>query len=273
MSYGKPVDELKNATSIADYLKRGPFAAREIRRICLGSTNYTFRIFLETPYGQRRVDTAILKYAAPYTADEPRVEFSPDRQRYESRALTRIPWDQILHAPCDPSTSESAALAKLNVPELYLEDPMRHIIIMEDGNPRKGPERVWEERSHSARIFFEEFPESHQKYETATQIGQALGSFLARLHNWGSSPQNESLVLDLFGGNASAKDLVIQETVTDFWKNVELAGLQQSSSQKAELDTGLRDLERQIVTRPETIVMGDFWWAPDTPLPSFGKAD
>ncbi|OJD10913.1 hypothetical protein AJ78_08201 [Emergomyces pasteurianus Ep9510] len=267
---------LTNASSVARYLKRTPFAAREVQRIQLGSTNFTYRLFLEKPYGQNAVRTAILKYAASHTADDSAVEFSADRQIYEARAMTRIPWKLLMVPP--PASSSSPLLplfgaesnysperwrnitsAKLRVPELYMEDAMRHVIIMEDGTPRPGSDEVWQERSHSARIFFEEVPPSQQKYETAGFIGLLLGSFLARLHNWGSSQENRALALASFAGNDSAKDLTIRETFTDFFASVERTGFVVPEALRAELESRLNCLEELVRNNLETVVMGDFW--------------
>ncbi|PGH08510.1 hypothetical protein AJ80_07830 [Polytolypa hystricis UAMH7299] len=263
---------LTDTLSVAKYLKQTPFAPREIRRIQLGSTNFTYRLFLDKPYGPERVRTAILKYAAPHTQDEPPVEFSSDRQTYEARAMRMIPWKQLMSLQRDASVSESIKpFEKLRVPELYLEDAKRRVVIMEDGTPRRGSDEVWQERSHSARIFFEEVPSSSQKYETARLIGQLLGSFLARLHNWGDSPENAALVFDSFAGNTAAKDLTTQETFKDFWKNVERTGFVVPDHLKAELETKLHDLQEQVRNNLETVVMGDFW--PGNILLSFTDKD
>ncbi|KKZ61377.1 hypothetical protein EMCG_03983 [[Emmonsia] crescens] len=265
---------LTSTSAVALYLKRTPFTAREVQRIQLGSTNYTYRLFLEKPYGQHAVRTAILKYAASHTADESAVEFGADRQIYEARAMTRIPWKLLLTTPAPPPQSNesddggdgvrckntNAIFEKLRVPELYMEDATRHVIIMEDGTPRPGSDEVWQERSHSSRIFFEEVSPSHEKYETAGAIGLLLGSFLARLHNWGSSnSENAGLAHASFAGNSSAKDLTIQETFTDFFASVERTGFLVPGPLRAELEIRLNDLEACVQNNLETVVMGDFW--------------
>ncbi|OCK91107.1 uncharacterized protein K441DRAFT_616659 [Cenococcum geophilum 1.58] len=268
-SYSTLAETLTDKSSVATYLKETPFASREIRRINLGSTNFTYRLFLEAAYGQAQEKTTILKYFPPYTAGEPCVKFSSERQVYEARAMTRIPWQQF--GPSSSNLSEKAArpVPQLRVPKLYFEDLMNHVIIMEDCNPRQGSDEVWEEITHSARIFFEGVPESSQKHQTAEGIGQILGSFIARLHNWGKSRHNAELAFNSFTGNSAAKELIVDETFRDFFSNLDQIGFQISKPAKIELEAAICDLEEAMSANLETVVMGDFW--PGNVLLSFNE--
>lgn len=253
----KLTEGLTDTTTAANYANGGPFEARTVRRIILGSTNFTYRLFLKTPYtwGQQQVKTAILKYAAPETAMDPRVEFNPERQLYESRAMAKIPWKDIFPPPYKGSTSLPPTVG---VPHLYWEDPARRIIIMEDCNPRKDSD-VWEERSHSARIFLEEIPESEHKYNTAKVIGYQLGAFLANLHNWGRDPRNTTLVQGSFAGNSFAKALTIQEAFLDFEKSIERIGHPEPKACALKLEKHMHEMQTQVSQNLETMIMGDFW--------------
>lgn len=130
---------------------------------------------------------------------------------------------------------------------------------MEDGTPRKGTCDIWDESSHSSRFFFEDVPASSSKYQTARVIGRLLGSFLVRLQQWGSSPQNSQLVYESFAGNASAKELTIDETFKDFGSSVEETGFLIPLQLRRELEAKLSDLEERLCNQLETLAMGDFW--------------
>ncbi|RDW85281.1 hypothetical protein BP6252_02871 [Coleophoma cylindrospora] len=246
--------ELKDPASVVSYLRGTKFACREVRQIKLGSTNFTYRLFLDAPYGHNQVRTAILKYAASHTASEPCVNFSSDRQLYEARAMTKIPWEQFEI----PASDLAKQLPILSVPKLYFEDIAHHVIIMEDGTPRKGCE-TWDEISHSARIFLEDIPASKEKYETAIVIGHLLGSFLARLQDWGNQSMNAEITSAAFSQNSFGKELIVDETFRDFYRNLHKTTLDMNSQLKDKLGTKIADLEERLYGNLETVAMGDFW--------------
>ncbi|CEL02037.1 hypothetical protein ASPCAL01612 [Aspergillus calidoustus] len=301
----KDPPELTTTESVHEYLhslslssSTNPFSSsltpfltpHAIRRITLGSTNYTYRLFLPPNSAANNAQTndattAILKYASAYTAGEPRVRFDPARQAFEVRAMDEIPWPEIIPV-------QSQGLPQVKIPRVYFADPARRVIIMEDGTPRTrrkeredaagvtmnsgsgevdGDDGVWEELSHSSRIFLEEVPASPEKYATASVLGRTLGMFLARMHNWGRGGREGEgegatpWVREAFGGNTYARDLTIQEAIEDFWtgvgccdtegdKNRVLAG-----PREEEVRERLEEMRRRILSDYETLVMGDFW--------------
>ncbi|KAL3458997.1 kinase-like domain-containing protein [Aspergillus heterothallicus] len=289
--------ELTTTDSVLDYLHSRPLDSSSntiipfltphaIRRITLGSTNYTYRLFLPpsstTKSSQTNgATTAILKYASAYTAGDPRVRFDPARQAFEVRAMAEIPWSEIIPA-------ERQDLPQVNIPRVYFTDPARRVIIMEDGTPRMrrkeredatgvtmnsgsgesdgdGDDGVWEERSHSSRIFLEEIPASQEKFATANVLGKTLGMFLARMHNWGRDETKDEVgakqwVREAFGGNTHARDLTIQEAIEDFWTGVRCCDTDAlAESQEGEVRKCLEGMRERILTDYETLVMGDFW--------------
>ncbi|KAH7310951.1 kinase-like domain-containing protein [Rhexocercosporidium sp. MPI-PUGE-AT-0058] len=256
----KLLEQLTTVPLVAKYLGSTPFAVRHIQRIQLGSTNFTYRIFLEPKAGHILARTAILKYAAPFTADEPQVSFNSERQVFEARAMTLLPWQAILTPPnYKHEVSSPLDISYVKIPKVYFEDKENHVIMMEDGTPRNKTEEVWEEVSHSSRIFFEEVPQSSNKYETARVIGRQLGAFLARLHLWGKDPQNSRQTVESFAANTSAKDLTIKETFTDFSRSLAETGVFISGTLQEELGAKLSSLEAQVRNNLETLAMGDFW--------------
>ncbi|KAG4438249.1 hypothetical protein IFR05_006277 [Cadophora sp. M221] len=261
LSSKRLLEQLTSVPSVEKYLTTTPFSARHIQRIQLGSTNFTYRLFLEPNAGYVPARTAILKYAAPFTADEPQVSFNSERQIFEARAMTLLPWHTILTPPNYQSEVPSPLnIPYVRIPKVYFADQKNHVIVMEDGTPRNGTDEFWEEVSHSARIFFEEVPQSENKYETARVIGRQLGTFLARLHLWGKDPQNSRLTVESFTGNTSAKDLTIKETFTDFFKSLAETGVSISNTLQEELSARLSSLKAKVTNNLETLAMGDFWY-------------
>ncbi|KAL2848936.1 hypothetical protein BJY01DRAFT_246162 [Aspergillus pseudoustus] len=310
LSHPEP-PELTSTTAVHDYLHNlsdshsnntlpcsvTPFLnPRAIRRITLGSTNYTYRLFFPTDGGHNphtnSATTAILKYASAYTSGEPRVRFDPARQVFEVRAMAEIPWTDIIPAQ---SQGQGQGVPQVKIPRVYFADPARRVIIMEDGTPRKrrggtanvkldgeiDSDDVWEERSHSSRIFLEDLPASPDKYATASVLGKTLGMFLARMHNWArggrKGEEDESgatpWVRETFGRNTYARDLTIQEAIEDFWTGVrccDIGGGEDgvlSGSRQEEVRERLEDMRKRILTDYETLVMGDFWSDPFSNLP------
>jgi hypothetical protein len=309
MSLSKPhpkdPPELTTTDSVQEYLhslslssSTNPFSSsltpfltpHAIRRITLGSTNYTYRLFLPPNSAANNAQTngattAILKYASAYTAGEPRVRFDPARQAFEVRAMDEIPWPEIIPV-------QSQGLPQVKIPRVYFADPARRVIIMEDGTPRTrrkeredaagvtmnsgsgevdGDDGVWEELSHSSRIFLEEVPASPEKYATASVLGRMLGIFLARMHNWGRGGREGEgegatpWVREAFGGNTYARDLTIQEAIEDFWTGVRCCDTEGdkhrvlAEPREEEVRERLEEMRRRILSDYETLVMGDFW--------------
>ena len=102
-------------------------------------------------------------------------------------------------------------------------------------------------------------------HATIRRLGAELGTFLARLHAWGSSNGD---VLDFFEGNKQARTLSawatygrLVETLDGTAKLPILAdpSLVAPADTLATIDNIAQETTQQMITTRETLVMGDFW--------------
>jgi hypothetical protein len=251
-----PSSQLEHASNITRLLEGTRFKAKDVRRIHVGTTNFTYRIFLEEPLrgGER---TVILKYSAPTTAIEPRVPFSSKRQSYEAKALSSIPWNMFTYPDYPDATVQSHTPVRL--PRLFLSVPEQSFSIIEDCTPRGSADVIWEQSTHSFREFLEDLPESKMKYRAASALGGMLGNFLGQLHAWGLDSKNHGIALKSFIGNSSAKNLITQELFTDFFENIKKLNCMVSSNLVAEISNHIARLEAELNSNTQSVAMGDFW--------------
>jgi hypothetical protein len=86
-----------------------------------------------------------------------------------------------------------------------------------------------------------------------------LGAFFAQLQMWGVDRVQHSVALRSFGGNISARDIIIQEIFTDFFANLERTGVEMSFDDRGELQERLDDLKSSVRQYPQSVSMGDLW--------------
>lgn len=246
--------DMLNPSSVLEYVKTTPYASWDVRRINLGTTNFTFRLFLNKPYGEKQAHTAILKHAAPYLAEDPDVAFSQDRLFYEARALNFEPLHEL---------AKDGQLPNLSVPTLYLYDSNASVIIMEDvSSCRLLGTNIdsWDETMHSAREFFETSSmKAENKMQNAKLIGARLGSLLTKLHDWAFQRGNAVTSAQLFEGNVSARDVTIQTTFRDFLPAIDSIGFKLRNHERRDLEASLISMEKLIERKLDTVTMGDFW--------------
>jgi 5-methylthioribose kinase len=249
---------LTSELAVQKYLRSTAFSSRKVIRLRGGTTNYTFRLYLQTPYGEDSPrGTAILKYATPFVASTPLVPFSVDRQRYEARALRELPKSMLLGGGRAANLHD----AKVGLPELYLEDMENNVLIMEDVAP---PADVEPKRITCTLLIFLtnrssvliQIPNPVQIME---QAGVLLGAFLARLHCWGKAEQNVGLVKSLFRDNTPARETCVETTFRDFLLMVEGRGISLTANDREDVLFEMGELERGVFYNPETLTMGDFW--------------
>ncbi|KAI9694915.1 MAG: hypothetical protein M1822_000532 [Bathelium mastoideum] len=243
---------LTNPELVKSFVASTAFEATNVKRINLGSTNFTYRLFLAKPYGPKEQKTAILKYAAAYLAGEPDVPFSPNRQTYECRALERIPWD-IFAVEIGRIQSPS-----FRIPQLYLEDPEHAVCIMQDVATPPSSVAGWEEETHSARVFFEGTMDLEKKYVISRQIGTVLGLFLGKLHHWGTDIDH-SLATRLFKDNDSARTVTIRTTFRDLVPGLKNSKYPLGDVQRGEILHLMQRMEDEVHSHLDTLTMGDFW--------------
>ncbi|KAH8679485.1 major facilitator superfamily domain-containing protein [Ilyonectria robusta] len=165
---------------------------------------------------------------------------SPLNARLSKRSLfTHIPWREFKYPPAGDSQGEVGAPIEAaegqdlstTLPEGFLDDRENHVTIIEDCTPRTDAAAgiVWD------------------------NLGRRLGLFLAQLHAWGAGPGHTEAD-GLFGTNSSAKELSIEETFTDFFKNVAATGYTVDDNRKTLL-AALEGLERDVREKLETCIM------------------
>jgi len=249
---------LTSELAVQRHLGSTAFSSRKVIRLRGGTTNHTFRLHLQTPYGEDSPrGTAILKYATPFVASTPLVPFSVDRQRYEARALRELPKSTVL------SGGRAANLhdAKVGLPELFLEDMENNVLIIEDVAP---PADVEPKRITCTLLIFLTSRSSvpiqiPNPAQIAEQVGVLLGAFLARLHCWGKAEQNVDLVKSLFRDNMPARETCVKTTFRDFLPTVEGHGISLTADDREDVLFEMEELEREVFHNPETLTMGDFW--------------
>jgi hypothetical protein len=100
---------------------------------------------------------------------------------------------------------------------------------------------------------------SKKKEDITKFVGAMLGAFFAQLQMWGVDRVQHSVALRSFGGNISARDIIIQEIFTDFFANLERTGVEMSFDDKGELQERLDDLKSSVRQCPQSVSMGDLW--------------
>ena len=89
--------------------------------------------------------------------------------------------------------------------------------------------------------------------------GKLLGAFVAQLHDWSSHSQNGQTALHLFGENDAAKNVIIEETFTEFFENVDKIGYYIKDSQRLLLEATFEHIAASITRDCGGAAMGDFW--------------
>jgi hypothetical protein len=249
--------QLTDPAAVIQYLQSNPLALRviDVQRLHGGIVNFVYRLILDHTIGNAQQKTAILKYAAPYVAEDPSVSFSPDRQIYEVRALQNIPWKQFRDS--SPPEIHGSLCKGVILPEVYFENLSDHVIIMQDCNTEIGENWNPEKAADSFRFFSEQVSKSESKYQTARAIGSMLGRFLAQLHDWGRSSNNHAQAEELFGANDEPMKLIIQVHLTDLFDSVSKIGYKLNQKQKNALEKRIPDLRHALLTQRDTVILAD----------------
>ncbi|KAF8913222.1 kinase-like domain-containing protein [Gymnopilus junonius] len=168
--------DLTTESGVRAYLAKTAFASTEIVPLLGGTANYVYRLILEKEYEGRK--TLVLKHAKPYVKSWKALAFALERQIYEVAALRHVgawlPKDSLVQ-----------------VPVVHLFDEEEHVIIMDDA----GADTV------TLKAFMQQ---GRVSTELGSQIGDAVGTFLGRMHRWGKGNRE---VCDAVKGNTQAKTM------------------------------------------------------------------
>ncbi|KAF8697690.1 Phosphotransferase enzyme family, partial [Rhizoctonia solani] len=166
---------LKSSEGIFEYLNGTRFSASDVQSLSGGSSAFTYRVILENPLktGEK---TVVLKHFESVAARIEGMEADLDRADHEYIALSAIAASGLFD-------SESTVQA----PRPIEYDQRTHTIFMYDlGSPiplAQVLERGFENN---------ESPESETS-KLASDIGEAIGDFIGRLHNWSTRAEQETL--------------------------------------------------------------------------------
>ncbi|KAI0784990.1 kinase-like domain-containing protein [Abortiporus biennis] len=220
------------------YLSSSFIPVESVSRLTGGGGNYTYRLFLRETYEGRK--TLVLKHGKPYPPGMPSFDLPLDRRGYEVTAMKKVkewlPYDSIV-----------------TVPTIHLFDEEANVIVMDDCGEHSKTLKQW-------------MVDGLPSPEVASEIGNAIGTFLGNFHEWGSESQE---LRDLFKDNINGRK--ISAVITYGLLTSTLAGgegsppplndppLGISQQQLIKVDGICRDMYDKIMTMSEVVVMGDFW--------------
>ncbi|ETW86732.1 hypothetical protein HETIRDRAFT_307373 [Heterobasidion irregulare TC 32-1] len=235
--------DLSTTEGVLAYLAGTRFAGARAEGLAGGTANWTYRVYLEGGAG-----TVVVKHARGYVASvgPGGFKFGVERQAVEVEAMRRV----------------GAGLAEgggegVRVPEVYLFDEERHVIVMEDAG-------------EGAVTLKQLLTEGAASKEVCAGIGAALGGWLRGLHEWGreGGAAAEAGALEVFDGNAVGRWVTGWATYGRLADTVAGRG-GVGALDEPPLGVGEEAVEvlrevarvraREIAESRETMTMGDFW--------------
>jgi len=111
--------------------------------------------------------------------------------------------------------------------------------------------------SPSLKDFVSSLPDSAHPEKVISQVGELLGSYLARLHNWGlgvSSNGKGEDELAVFRNNTVARNVCAERTAGRLLATAKQFGIELNEGEKI-----VQAMQREIKENEETFNMGDFW--------------
>jgi hypothetical protein len=133
------------------------------------------------------------------------------------------------------------------VPAVYAFDPINHVLVMEDIGAHP-----------SLKDFVSSLHDSAHSQKIVSQIGELLGSYLARLHNWGfevSSSDTGEDALAVFRNNMVAKNVCAERSAGRLVETAKRFGIEWNDGEEI-----VRVMQKEIKEDEETFNMGDFWF-------------
>lgn len=218
--------DLTTPSDVLAYLNHLPsFQATQATPITGGTANFVYRIALSTPYRGLHT-TVILKHAESYAASIPSLPLATSRFAFENFAL-----DIIRH-----QTSLVSDESLIRVPEVYHYDSDYHVMILQDAGDLPTLKSFIASQSDSA---------------LATQIGSALGRFIAQLHAWGR--ENNRFKAQFI--NQGGRELCAWRT---FGRLAETGKTFQFEDPEDKLELVEKAMSKEFLESEETFTMGDF---------------
>ncbi|TAQ85820.1 hypothetical protein B7494_g5860 [Chlorociboria aeruginascens] len=259
----KQEPSLEAVSSVEEYFRQSPdnLSSRfpsisAIMPMRGGGVNFTYRVHFGEPFKhrshgrQRQHNTAILKHYSPNIAATPQFTFNNNRQCFEALALKEIP----------KFTASEATLEHVRIPDLFWEDDVARVIIMEDVIP---PARLEDAPSLLESMIFRDFcktaNESPEKIQIACQVGSALGQYLALLHTLDHGPVSTA-PRALFAHHVEARRVCALTAFGDFLGSLDRFGVELEIDQRHLIQEVMGGMTEEMLTDEDTLVMGDFWF-------------
>ena len=165
----------------------------------------------------------------------------------------------------------------VRVPELFLYEPEKYCIIMEDVCPPDlGPEPKANKTSYFTLQEWCLKPREDTEISTqalaqgdgaiADAIGKNLGSFLARLHFSGGPKMglkrhelsDEKRLWDSFGGNNAAREYIMKMTFASVFANLDRLEITLTEEGQKRLEVIIAEMSKEVLTQHDNLVMGAF---------------
>ncbi|KAJ1301952.1 hypothetical protein OPQ81_000791 [Rhizoctonia solani] len=177
--------DLKSVEGVISYLKGTRFASSNVQLLSGGVSAFTYRVVLEVPLDTGET-TVVIKHFEGYLAQHEEMKWGIERADHEYKALSAIGCSGLF---------DSDSVVQLPRPLEY--DQETHTIFMTDlGSPiplTQVLEKGFPSSLTSGSTDSEPSSHSEGLYKLAAEIGQALGDFLGRFHNWSALPQQAEL--------------------------------------------------------------------------------
>ncbi|KAF2793953.1 hypothetical protein K505DRAFT_215845, partial [Melanomma pulvis-pyrius CBS 109.77] len=198
--------------------------------------------------------SAILKFAAEYATNDPSTPFSSERQLYEVRAMQQLA-SALKSQPGDKSNL-------IKVPELYYFDENVHVIIMEDVSPPMISSATGDAPVYVSLDKMCQNPVGKNALGIVDQVGTQLGQFLIRLHRYtaSESDRSSSNLRELFLVNEVSKEIDVQTCFRDIPRKLKEFEIVLEPTDEARLHEIIADMVLDYLDRPQSIIMGDFWY-------------
>ncbi|KAH7322139.1 kinase-like domain-containing protein [Rhizoctonia solani] len=174
--------DLKSPEGVVAYLKGTRFAASDAQLLSGGQSAFTYRVVLEVPL-ETGEETIVIKHFEGYLAAHEPMKWDVQRADHEYKALSAIATSGLF---------DSESVVQLPRPLEY--DQHTHTIFMTDLGSPIPVTQVLENGFPGAQPSESGKPlASNEMYKLAWEIGQAVGDFMGRFHNWSSLPEQSAL--------------------------------------------------------------------------------
>ncbi|KAF8711839.1 catalytic domain of ctd-like phosphatase, partial [Rhizoctonia solani] len=226
------MNDLTTSNGVLDYLSNTQFAAADVQRLTGGFTAFSYRVSLSTPLEDGSA-TLIIKHYEDYVAFAPEIRFESTRSDFEYNALMAL-WD------CGLINHDSV----IQVPRPIHYDRETHTVFLSDlGSDIVSLDVMFDEHLKRACSDLD-----HANIQAvASGIGSALGTFLGRLHEWGSSTGHRQLFLHPHR----------QDRIFALFANLSIRSATKFEVKEGWLESMLSEESRRISIDDRVLAMGD----------------